>query len=38
MSGHWAWGSTDSAWTNESAIISGRRIYSFRGGASAVLD
>jgi hypothetical protein len=38
MSGHWAWESTDSAWTNESAIISGRRIYSFRGGASAVLD
>jgi hypothetical protein len=38
LSGHWAWESTDPAWTNESAIISGRRIYSFRGGASAVLD
>ena len=25
-------------WTNESAIINGRRLYSFRGGAGAVLD
>lgn len=38
MSGHWVWGSDDSAWTNESAIINGRRLYSFRGGAGAVLD
>lgn len=37
-SGHWVSGSTDSAWTSESAIINGRRIYSLRGGASAVLD
>lgn len=29
---------TDSTWTNESAIINGRRLYSFRGGGSAVLD
>lgn len=34
-SGHWVWGSDDSAWTNESAIINGRRIYSFRAGAAA---
>jgi hypothetical protein len=38
MSGHWIWGVTNSAWTNESAIINGRRIYSFRGGASVGLD
>jgi len=38
MSGHWIWGATDSAWTSESAIINGRRIYSFRGGAGAILD
>ncbi len=25
-------------WTNESAILNGRRLYSFRGGAGAVLD
>jgi len=25
-------------WTNESAIINGRRLYSFRGGAGAALD
>jgi hypothetical protein len=38
MSGHWVSGSTDSTWTNESSIINGRRIYSFRGGGSASLD
>jgi hypothetical protein len=38
MSGHWVWESTDAAWTNESAILNGRYIYSFRGGAGAVLD
>lgn len=37
-SGHWVWGSSDSAWTAENSIINGRRIYSFRGGAGAVLD
>ena len=37
-SGHWVWGATDSAWTAESAIINGRRLYSFRAGAGAVLD
>ncbi len=36
MSGHWVFGVTeDSRWTDESAIINGRRIYSFRGGAAA---
>lgn len=38
MSGHWVWGSTDTDWKNESAIINGRRIYSFRGGAGTGLD
>jgi hypothetical protein len=38
MSGHWVWDATDAAWINESAILNGRYIYSFRGGAGAVLD
>jgi hypothetical protein len=38
MSGNWALASTDAAWTNESAIINGRRIYSFRGAAGVVAD
>jgi hypothetical protein len=38
MSGHWVWEATDAAWTGESAILNGRYIYSFRGGAGAVLD
>lgn len=38
MSGHWVHSATDSAWTSESAIINGRRLYSFRGGATASLD
>jgi hypothetical protein len=38
MSGHWVWEATDAAWANESAILNGRYIYSFRGGAGAVLD
>jgi len=38
MSGHWVWETNDAAWTNESAILNGRYIYSFRGGAGAVLD
>jgi hypothetical protein len=37
MSGHWVWGSTDSAWTNQNAIQNGRYIYSFQGGATAAL-
>jgi hypothetical protein len=38
LSGHWVWDCSDSAWTNTNSIINGRRIYSFRGGASNVLD
>lgn len=38
LSGHWVWDCDDSAWTNANAIINGRRIYSFRGGASNALD
>lgn len=39
-SGHWMWGGpgddSDTTWNNEAAIISGRRIYSFRGNSTAV--
>ena len=38
MSGHWIFESTDTDWKNESSIKNGRYIYSFRGGAGAVLD
>lgn len=38
FSGHWVYGCTDDRWTAENAIINGRRIYSLRGGASAVMD
>lgn len=39
MSGHWVHSvKEDERWQNEGAIINGRRIYSFRGGVSAVLD
>jgi hypothetical protein len=38
MSAHWVWETTDAAWNDESAILSGRYIYSFRGTAGAVLD
>jgi len=38
MSAHWIYGSTDTRWTSESAIINGRRIYSFRGGGGGVVD
>lgn len=38
MSGHWVWDSSDAAWANESAIMNGRYIYSYRGTAGAVLD
>jgi hypothetical protein len=38
MSGHWVWDVADSTWMAENAIITGRRIYSFRGAAGAVLD
>lgn len=39
MSGHWVYGvAEDTRWADESNIINGRRIYSFRGAAGAVLD
>ena len=38
LGGHWIWGHSDNAWTSESAIINGKRIYSLRGGAGAVVD
>ena len=38
MSGHWIHSESSTAWTNESAIINGQRIYSFRGNSSATLD
>lgn len=38
MSGHWIYGVTNTAWNTENSIINGRRIYSFRGAAGAVLD
>ena len=38
VTGHWIHTSGDSTWSNESSIIDGRRIYSFRGGATTTLD
>lgn len=38
MSGHWIWDVEDTVWNDENAVINGRRIYSFRGAAGAVLD
>lgn len=38
FSANWICANTHTDWTNENAIINGRRIYSFRGGAGAVLD
>lgn len=35
---NWVRSSTNTAWSNESAIINGRRLYSFRGGATGNLD
>ncbi len=37
-SAHWIRYQPEAAWTDESTIINGRRIYSFRGGAGGVLD
>jgi len=34
----WVGGVTQPDWNNESAIVNGNRIYSFRGNASALLD
>jgi hypothetical protein len=38
MSADWVYAVSESDWTNENSIINGRRIYSFRGAAGAVLD
>jgi hypothetical protein len=38
MSAQWIYGVTDSRWNDESSIINGRRIYSFRGGGTVTLD
>lgn len=38
MSAHWARHQQEANWTDESAILNGRRIYSFRGGAGSLLD
>lgn len=37
-SGNWISNVDDSLWSNENAIINGRRIYSFRGSNSAIVD
>jgi hypothetical protein len=37
MSAHWVHSATESDWTNESAILNGRYIYSFQGAATAAL-
>jgi hypothetical protein len=38
MGASWVWGATATGWTNESAILNGRYVYSFRGGGSTVVD
>ena len=38
LSATWVRSVDNSAWTNENNIINSRRIYSFRGGATAALD
>ena len=38
MSLEWIHSVSDSSWTGESAIINGRRLYSFRGAAGGALD
>lgn len=38
MSGHWVHSVEATDWNNESSIINGNRIYSFRGTAGGVLD
>jgi hypothetical protein len=38
MSLQWVTNETNSAWANESSIINGRRLYSFRGSSSSTLD
>lgn len=38
MGASWVWGATEPEWNNESAILNGRYIFSFRGGGSTVVD
>lgn len=38
MSGHWIHNVSEADWNNESSILNGRFIYSFRGAAGGVLD
>lgn len=38
LSAHWIRWQTEANWTDENNIINGRRIYSFRGGATGTLD
>ena len=38
MSGHWVHSAPETDWTNESLILNGRYIYSFRGVGGALLD
>jgi hypothetical protein len=38
LSGHWIHSVSASGWTNESAILNGRYIYSFRAAGGALLD
>ena len=38
MSGHWVHSNDAADWNNESLILNGRYIYSFRGAAGALLD
>lgn len=38
MSAHWVWDVDRSDWNDESSIINGRRIYSFRGAGSQHVD
>lgn len=37
-SGIWVYAQPEDAWTSESVILNGRRIYSWRGGASSSVD
>ena len=36
MLAHWVNGVTDSSWSNESSVINGNRIYSWRGGSANI--
>jgi hypothetical protein len=38
MGASWVWDASATDWTNESAILNGRYIYSFRGAGGALLD